>query len=238
MTRKFAYLTDCHLDEQHPRDYGIDPRENWKRVLQDLKDRNIKEVVFGGDIGTPESNAWFFSTLRGFRLALTPGNHDSFDELSKHLSEGVNSKTKEIYFTREDELYRYFYLDTSTSNISENQINWLEGNLQTDKTIVLFIHHPAFPVDSIMDVKYPLGNREKLSALLTKTGKRIFVFNGHYHFDDVQTIGKTKQIITPSTCFQVEKQANEVKVISSTFGYRIIHLEDGEVSTELVMFER
>ncbi len=238
MTKKIAYLTDSHLDEQFPKDHGIDARENWNRVLQDLKERNMEEVVFGGDIGSPESNEWFFSTLKDFQLSLTPGNHDTFDELSKHLSTGANQHTREFYYSKEDANYKYLYLDTSSGRISQNQIEWTERELVSDKKIVLFIHHPVIPVPSEMDLQYPLGNRENLSEALKNSDKALTLFCGHYHFDDTRIEENITQIITPSTCFPVEKIIGEVKVITDEFGYRIIEFDQEKISSELIMLKR
>nr|WP_183568596.1 hypothetical protein [Mucilaginibacter sp. SP1R1]MBB6152704.1 hypothetical protein [Mucilaginibacter sp. SP1R1] len=39
------------------------------RFLMTLK-KGIKEVVFGGDIGTKDANAWFFNTVKTYRFIL------------------------------------------------------------------------------------------------------------------------------------------------------------------------
>ena len=51
MNKKIAYITDLHLDEDFPKEMGVDSRSNWKVILKDVSNRNIDEIVFGGDIG-------------------------------------------------------------------------------------------------------------------------------------------------------------------------------------------
>ena len=236
MIKKIAYVTDSHLDEQFPKDYGIDARKNWNTVLQDIGQRKIDEIIFGGDIGSRESNEWFFSTLKNFRYTITPGNHDTFEEVAKYCNVGVDNDTNEIFHSRDDEFNRYIFLDTSTGNISQKQIDWVETQIQTKKNSIIFIHHPVLSVPSEMDVKYPLANRDKLVSILKKAKKPLAIFCGHYHFDDLLVADHITQIITPSACFQVEKIKGKIKVISDTFGYRIIKINGTDIQSELISF--
>ena len=58
MIQKIAYITDIHLDEEFTKDQGVDSRANWEIILEDVVSKNIKKVIFGGDIGEPNSNQW------------------------------------------------------------------------------------------------------------------------------------------------------------------------------------
>jgi hypothetical protein len=51
VSKKIAYITDIHLDEQLPIDQGVDTRKNWEIILNDVSKKGIKEIIFGGDIG-------------------------------------------------------------------------------------------------------------------------------------------------------------------------------------------
>ena len=62
MNQKIAYITDIHLDEKFPLDTGVDTRENWKIILNDISSRGINEIIFGGDIGEKTANKWFFES--------------------------------------------------------------------------------------------------------------------------------------------------------------------------------
>src|SRR5688500_3357588 len=102
MKQTIAYITDIHLDEAYLTDIGVDPRTNWQRLLDDVNARGISSIIFGGDIGEPAANAWFFDTLKDYNLQLTLGNHDTFLEVRKHFSIPDWKYTTEAYYIKED----------------------------------------------------------------------------------------------------------------------------------------
>ena len=238
MKKRIAYITDIHLDEQFAKDHGVDARQNWNIILKDVDDKEIDEIIFGGDIGAKEANAWFFSTLDKYQLSVTLGNHDSFEEATKHFSKGIKNPVNELYYSSEDDHYKYIFLDTSKEIISQHQLDWLSGELDSAKHILLFIHHPVLPVYSEMDNIYPLKDREKLETLLLESKKRITIFCGHYHFEDCSHLENITQFITPSASIQVEKIIGQIKFNPNTFGYRIIELTNDNLNTELILFDK
>ena len=56
VSKKIAYITDIHLDEQLPIDQGVDTRKNWEIILNDVSKKGIKEIIFGGDLGEKTVN--------------------------------------------------------------------------------------------------------------------------------------------------------------------------------------
>ncbi len=50
------------------------------------------------------------------------------------------------------------------------------------KKLLFFTHHPIINCgDTIMDIKYPLENRDIILEKLINTEKEINIFSGHYH---------------------------------------------------------
>lgn len=47
---RIAHITDIHLEEEFSTENGVDPKKNWEKILSDLKEKNIRSIVFGGDI--------------------------------------------------------------------------------------------------------------------------------------------------------------------------------------------
>ncbi|MGC6430925.1 MAG: metallophosphoesterase family protein [Jejuia sp.] len=232
--RKIAFITDTHFDEQFTLDALLDARKNWEIILDDLQSRKITELIIGGDIGNATSHKYFFESLKDYSFHLLLGNHDSFIKLSKfHNSKNT---TEELYYSFEDEYYRYIFLDTSSYKVSEKQLTWLTQELRTHKKILIFIHHPILEVKTIVDKNYPLKNRKQIKNILESIKKPVTVFCGHYHTNDEQIENNIRQIITQSASYQFEKNINHLNILNSEFGYRIIEIEQNNIRTKLVTF--
>ncbi|MDH7445791.1 metallophosphoesterase family protein [Aquimarina sp. 2201CG14-23] len=236
MNTKIAYITDIHLDEQFTTDQGIDARKNWQTILKDITDKEIDEIIFGGDIGKESANKWFFESLRAYNIAISLGNHDSFNEVTQHYDNRIDKTQTELYYTQERGFYKFIFLDSSTEMIGQEQLNWLKNELLTTKKIVIFIHHPILAINAAVDKKYALKNRLKIKEILFNIKNEITIFSGHYHFNDKSIDNNITQYVTAASSYQVEKLPNEIKLNNETFGYRIIELSKNEITTNLVSF--
>jgi 3',5'-cyclic-AMP phosphodiesterase len=237
--KKFAFLTDIHLDEDFPKTYGVDARKNWLRLLQDVQDRGVEALIFGGDIGAPESNAWFFESLRETGLPVYPilGNHDTRAEASRHFPiHLLASKPETWYYSFDDDHYRYIFLDSSEEKIEDVQRAWFVAQLDTSKTVLLFVHHPVFPVDTLIDGMHPLHGREYLQDCLLERNANTFIFCGHYHMEEVTVMPRIQQLISPAGAFQIIKTADPIGIDASSFGYRILSIHPHRVDTEVITF--
>lgn len=237
MTKTIAYITDIHLDESYLAEIGVDARTNWQHILADVKAKGIHSIIFGGDIGEMAANAWFFESLKEYDLQLTLGNHDTFAEVRKHVHKEAWKDKTEGYYSVEDSYFKYVFLDSSNNAISVTQRLWLQAETSTHKPLLLFVHHPFFPVDTPVDRTYPLQNREMLQQILQQRKAPATLFCGHYHMQDEQTIGAIKQYITPAASYQMVKEAAEIQTDNTWFGYRIIHLTENAVLSEVIRFE-
>lgn len=237
---KIAYVTDLHLEEHFPISQGVDAWKNWERVLADISERGIKEIILGGDLGEPSSHKAFFKSLKGLDISLTLGNHDELEEVRKYFQIESVGESKELYYSQEREFHKLIFLDSSAGSIaksiSETQFNWLQNELLTSKNIVLFIHHPIIPAIAEVDIHYHLKGREKIQELLLSVENDISIFCGHYHFHDEKRKGKLHQLITPAVSYQSVNIPHEAKIITDTFGYRIIELNEMGMNEELVTF--
>jgi 3',5'-cyclic-AMP phosphodiesterase len=233
--KTIAFLTDIHLDEQFPIDNNVNPTKNLETVLADISKKKITEIIFGGDIGDATAHNYFFDALKQFSLKLILGNHDKFDDVKEHFNKDADKN--ELYYKVEEDGYLYLFLDTSSDEISNNQLLWVQSELNNNKEVILFIHHPILPINTAVDTLYPLKKREQLQRILLKHKKNITVFCGHYHMNDEQELGNIKQITTQSLSFQLVKDEREIKVDNSNFGYRIIHIGDNKIETEVINFK-
>ena len=236
---RIAYVTDVHLAEEYPKTLGVNAENNLNIILSDIKKRNIKKVIFGGDIGDPISYASFFDVMNTFEFFLVLGNHDDFNIISKRYTNPFLSEDKkELCYSFHDTHYSYIFLDSSSDSISDLQLAWLKNQIQeTTKEILLYIHHPILKVNTYVDFKYPLKNREVVKDIIINSKKKCTVFCGHYHTNDIQKDGKIHQICTFSASFQMLKNPKEVTTDITEFGYRILNTDYETLETELIVFK-
>lgn len=234
MQKIIAHITDTHIDDPAALSRGINPRQNLGLLLEDLVHHRPDEIVLTGDIGVSGTYSWVFDRLAeynpGFRLTL--GNHDNYAEAMKFYK-GQSAGSNELYYTTEDDPYKYIYLDSSSGSLSNIQLQWLERELNTLKPIVVFIHHPILGLNTGMDLKYPLNNRDVVKALLLKCLRHVTIFCGHYHMPDKRLEGNLTQYITPAVSFQVKKIAKDIEISTPYFGYRVITFSSQGIRTQL-----
>lgn len=238
--KKLAHITDTHFDEQFPIENGVNAKENWEIILNDVLKRGIDYIVFTGDIGTEESNRWFFESIKKYNLDyhVILGNHDTFSSAIKHYNPGIPEDRNELYYSTEDEKHKYIFLDSSTNIISPVQLEWLSENIVTEKNIILFIHHPVLETGATPQREYPLYESDKLKQELNKTGKEINIFCGHLHLNDERSEGNINQFVTPSACYQAKRNSATSEKDNINFGYRIVEIHNGKVSSEVIMFNK
>jgi Icc protein len=235
--KRIAFITDIHLDEDDPKNVGVDSYSNWELILKDVASRNIDEIVFGGDIGAASAYPWFFKSVANYPFKFIIGNHDRYADAAAFY-QGDTSVANALCYTQEDNDFRYIFLDTSTEQVSEAQFKWLKEQLVTDKTIIIFVHHPVLGINTAVDSKYPLHNRKFIAGALLSSNKQIVIFCGHCHMPDIQISGNVKQYVTPAASYQITKLVDHIEPNNSTFGYRIISLEGAEIHTALIMYQQ
>jgi 3',5'-cyclic-AMP phosphodiesterase len=227
--KRIAFITDIHLAEQFPIDQGVNAKENFEMALADIKSKGITHIIFGGDIGDASAHSYFFDQLQPFSYELILGNHDKYVEVKNHFSKGDFAEA--LFYKKEDEHYKYLFLDSSTDEISHTQIEWLEKELHTTKQILIFNHHPILPIQTAVDKLYPLKNRDQVLTLLESSQQPITIFCGHYHTNDQQVRGAITQIATQALSFQLTKFTTAIDIDHRVFGYTMIDTTDSTIET-------
>ncbi len=250
--RTVAYFTDAHLGQKvhsggdtasNKMSYLDEPaehRDNLKCVLNDIAEAGIREVIFGGDVGTRDSNKWFFETVGQypFSLKLTLRNHDTFSRVRPYFHQRSVSDCELIY-TEEDDFLKYIFLDTSSNSISKDQLSWLEEELSTSKNVIIFSHHPILEIDTPVDkIGGALRERESVKNRLQISKRDITIFCGHYHRDDEAIDGNIRQFTTPAVSYQLNKTAGRVTIDKQSFGCRLITISGEAVDTKIAMMQK
>lgn len=233
---KIAFLTDIHFDERQVSDYGVSQKSNWERILQSVKKDNPDLVVFGGDIGAASSHHYFAQTMEPFDVRLVLGNHDHYGDVVDNLPQLRRGRSSQS-FTETIGKRKCLFLDSSTGSLDSRQMGLLEKTLGETKELILFIHHPIFPVAGYVDTHYALKGRNEIARAIHESDCGVTIFCGHYHFADVRRSGKITQYITPAASYQIAKGTDKLIPDPTHFGYRIIELGD-DIQTHCVIFDQ
>lgn len=235
MTKVIAHITDTHLGDPTTLDYGIDTKKNLKAILEDTAGK-VDDIIITGDLGNKDKLTWLFekteSYMPGFKIIL--GNHDDYKDVKEFYHNTKSASESELYYTLEDEFYKYIFMDSSSSVISQAQLEWLTAEINTLKKIIVFIHHPILGFETGMDKTYPLQNRDTVNEILQQSRNPLTVFCGHYHMPDKRQDRKITQYITPASSFQVKKNSREIEINGKSFGYRLIMINENTVETRLI----
>jgi Icc protein len=237
MSQTIAYITDTHLDEAFLSEHDVDAKSRWLRILNDVVEKKITSVVFGGDIGEPSAHGWMLDTLkqRGLHTRFTLGNHDRFDIFKKQVSHPSGGNG--LFYAEEVAGRWCIFLDSSTEWISEEQVQWLALQVEGRKRLLVFIHHPILSVETPVDRQYPLHNRDTVKAILHDSKSNVTIFCGHYHMTDFREEGRIRQLITPAASYGIVKSAPVVKMDTAGFGYRLITIHPGHIETAVLTFQ-
>jgi 3',5'-cyclic-AMP phosphodiesterase len=249
-TTTIAHVTDAHLgqkvlpggktgsDKMRYGDAPAEHKDNLKIVLDDVAERGISELVFGGDIGTQDSNQWFFDTVGTYHvnLRMVLGNHDLLAEVRRHYRGELIAGRDELYYAHDTGGFRHIHLDTSSNAVSDAQFHWLQQQLDSEKPLLLFVHHPVLAIDAALDRSgVALKGREKIRDALHAAKTDVSIFCGHYHMTDATTEGNIRQFSSPAISYLIKKQDTFAVDINS-FGYRLIEIDGAEMTTKVVMF--
>jgi len=123
-----------------------------------------------------------------------------------------------------------------TRPVGDDQLAWLARELDGTDKVAIFLHHPILQIDTPLERSgAALRDRDKIKMLLASTDCEVSVFCGHYHMIDEAREARIRQFVTPAVSYQIIKQADRLRVDTSTFGYRILEIDGAEIATEVVL---
>lgn len=210
-----AWITDIHADSAKiKKDVGdnvIYP-SNYKKCLEEVLAKKTDIVIATGD-NTETGDSSYYQDLKsltnGRNVIWVKGNHDSND---------FQILSAKNYYYVDYQNWRIIVLDTaeqfgsSTGILDDSQINFLKDSLNTDKNMIVAMHHPPFFYNSRENIytrdKIPLY--DSFFSALTPNVK--YVLTGHWHHDISAEINGTQ--------FLTEKALTQ----DSTCNYKIINL--------------
>ncbi len=234
---QIAFITDLHIAPEGVNTLDIDVRRHFELVLADIADHRPDLLVVGGDLCFQEPDAVVYRFIKQrldaaeIPYLILAGNHDS----AAAIAEVFGYTTWNGQLVRQTRMGEtaMFFLDSSSAELPQNQLEWLQKELEDcEPPVFVFIHHPPLQAHiPFMDTEWPLVNGAALERVLHDFGKQVFVFCGHYHIEKMTISKNITQCITPSCFVQLDQYAKVFKADHQVPAWRIIEWNDGVLHT-------
>lgn len=192
---KIIQVTDMHLTPPGVRHIGCDPRHRLEAATASINTEHADAdlVVFTGDLAAL-GQAVAYEQLREclaelklpYRLCLGNGDHRS--RFRAAFPKTLVDENGFVQSVAEMGGQYLIFLDTLADNgehwgeLCRHRLSWLQARLDEigDAPVLLFLHHPPFPVGIPLLDSLALRDAERLASVLA--GRNIrHMFFGHLH---------------------------------------------------------
>ena len=263
---KFANISDVHFyTGDDNTSYKL--RAESDKLLDDAiaqvnETPNINFVMFTGD----QIDKSFEKELRAFLphaqklnypWYIAFGNHDTCiggyltPEVYLNMVHNANPNfefKKPYYSFTPQKGYKVIVLDTiirdrltSNGNISEEQLKWLDNELDEAKkdTVLIFMHVPV--IEPFASASHMLLNSNEVRTVIEKHKNPIAVFQGHYHAAKITQHDNVLYISTPAlvsypNAFRIIKVTNQRKKVVFDIEYRETRLTNLQKLSKIMVF--
>lgn len=239
---KIIQISDLHLytSEKSLMDMGsysapFSTEKSFQRVHAALLQQNADLIIVSGDIAEEPSKETYQRLAPQLNALNSPcyciaGNHDRPEYIKRYLH------TAEYL---DQEQWRIIFLDTSKigypdGHLSTAQLARLKGYLQTDRHILISMHHHPIPIHSQWMDDLRLQSAERFLAIIQQYRQVKAVIFGHIHQAFDETHKNVRYLGTVSTCIQFHSNQEKMLFSNQAPGYREIHLyDDGSIQTTI-----
>ncbi len=245
--QKVLIFSDIHLTSGCKRIIGIEPLERLKLALDHAlhNHADAQHIVFTGDLAH-DGDCDAYQSLRKItqeiRIPITfmMGNHDRRELFSQVFPSVIFDANHFLQSRISINPYELLFLDTlqeseSSNNkhqgfLCEKRLGWLDATLEASKQkkVIIFMHHPAFPVGFKAMDRIRLANSESFFSVLEKYNNVVHIISGHIHRTISGNFNGYGFSIFKSTCHQMPMQCDSENVKLSTMepgAYGILFLQ-------------
>lgn len=208
----FVQLSDTHIRKDYTagtlHDMFTDlisPDKKLRQILSELREEKLDFIVISGDL-VHEGNEADYQKLKNIidaidfqvPILLALGNHDNKKAFCNVFEQ--NLKNEKYYYSRQIKDWKVVVLDSASNGhglgeIDKEQIKWLERICRDNEQIIIFMHHPVFWEDALLQIG---ENRERLIKALSHSNVKA-VFCGHVHRNSMKEIENIRQFTVEST---------------------------------------
>lgn len=192
---KFIHLTDTHLVPRGQKLYDLDPSQRLRAAVDSINGEHgdADFVVVTGDLahwGEGAAYAALMEELARLRMPvhLLIGNHDDRAAFRAVFAQAAADAGGYVQFAFSHGGTRFIGLDTNEPGVSwgvfcDRRADWLAADLAGHaEPVVLFLHHPPFPVGIAAMDRIALQDPAPLLRALAPHRARIrHLFFGHVH---------------------------------------------------------
>lgn len=192
---KLIHLTDTHLVVSPDRLYGLDPRARLAAALDSIRSRHgdADALIITGDLshwGEEEAYRELARQIGDLPLpvVLMMGNHDIRTTFRTVFPDAMNDGNGFVQGSRVIAGQRLLFLDTlepgtDAGRYDAERLEWLKQTLaESSEPVLLFMHHPAFPIGiSSMDALRQQDSEALWAVLAPHAGRIRHIFMGHIH---------------------------------------------------------
>ncbi len=227
---KIVFITDPHLvfDDKF---LGIDTFKSFEATIEDVVANHFDAdfYIFGGDLIQDQNEASFrffkdiSSRLQGPTL-FARGNHDINDDFFNEISANQESK---ISFKSWELINLNSYSEGNIyGEIRDDEMKFLQdiSKKNTDKHILVYMHHNLFPTNSPWLDIHITKNYQNLSAKFSTIENLELVISGHIHQEMEVLLNKTTFVSTPSTSFQFLPDKETFTLDKKNPAYTVLNL--------------
>ncbi|NBC83019.1 MAG: hypothetical protein GVY19_06510 [Bacteroidetes bacterium] len=233
---KLIQITDLHIGAENEKPFDIDVRANFIRLLEALSEEKFEHLVVSGDLcyNKPDVSIYYWVKKQLDRLtssySIISGNHDDNYMINKIF---YQQHADQLFFSKIIGDKKIFFLDSSPGEVSQEQLQWLENNINPlNPYEIIFIHHPPTLCEvPHMDNKHYLNNYSRLQQLLHNYNTQMHIFCGHYHLEKTVSVKNMQIYITPSNFFQIDDRKEMFAISSKRIGYRRINFDETSMYT-------
>ncbi len=236
---RILQLTDLHIGEEGEETYGVDVRSNFLKIIDFAKTLHPDRIVLTGDLcfrsGNTDIYFWIKYLLDQLAVPfdVIAGNHDDPAQLAKVFGTLSDLHQGELYFARNFGESPALFLDTTVGKLSDQQLAWLQQQLEgIQQDVLLFLHHPPLIAQvPYMDKRHALKpeSQKALQDIFFSFSWQIRAFCGHYHVEKTVTAKNVAVHITPSCFFQIDPVAETFRIDHHRIGLREIIVKNKKI---------
>jgi Icc protein len=237
---KICLFTDLHLAEKGQSSQGVDTRNNFKSVLEAVKEESPDHVIVAGDVSYREPSKDVYVFVKdemdkfGVPYSFIAGNHDDSSWLQKSIHPELDFQNgeNEFYYVKYIKDRKFIFLDTAIGRMSDDQFDFLDSHLIEGSTIIMH-HPPVYAGVPHMDIRYSFQDSNRFQELIEGKNFITNIFCGHYHVERVIISNKMNVFITPSLFVQIDDKFEEFVADHYKIGYRNIIFSEESMITDV-----
>jgi Icc protein len=241
-------------------DFEFDTEASLRQVVQAVRalDPAPAFAVLGGDLASPDlldtsrvpTSAEYEPSYRLLAEILSGlpcpvhylmGNHDDRPAFNRVLRPDAPAPDAPHYYSFDHLGHHLVALDShepgqAAGRLDPAQLAWLDRDLarQRGRPAIVFVHHHPWPLGLAWIDAMRLRNGEDLVVRLRAHDRVRWLICGHVHLDQVIARDGLTLLTTPSTCVQLSKVSQVVKILPGPPAFRVVDVDGEALSTRVL----